>query len=51
MSETTKDLLETDFEDYYDFELHTTINLTTIQRNVDGYFAYKLEEDKFDDEI
>ncbi|CAD8196619.1 unnamed protein product [Paramecium pentaurelia] len=50
VSQETKSYLEQDYDDLFNFELHTTIDLKTIKRQIEGFLVYKLEQDHFPEE-
>ncbi|CAD8202278.1 unnamed protein product [Paramecium pentaurelia] len=50
VSQETKAYLEQDYDDLFNFELHKTIDLKTIQRQIEGFLVHKLEQDHFPDE-
>ncbi|CAD8115088.1 unnamed protein product [Paramecium sonneborni] len=50
VSQETKTFLEQDYDDLFNFELHTKIDLKTIKRQIEGFLVHKLEQDHFDQE-
>jgi hypothetical protein len=39
--------LEQDYEDKYDFTLHTKVTLQTINQSIEGFLVEKLADDDF----
>ncbi|CAD8118773.1 unnamed protein product [Paramecium sonneborni] len=50
VSQETKTFLEQDYDDLFNFELHTKIDLKTIKRQIEGFLVHKLEQDHFEQE-
>jgi class 3 adenylate cyclase len=50
VSETTKELLENNFQNIFEFETNGIICLPSINREIKGYFIIRIPDDSFDDE-